>query len=481
MKQSLGKTGISIQAWRAPLLLGSVAAFCCALSVALFNPGYMSLDSVHQLMQARSLELSDHHPISMALLWHGLDKVLPGPLGMLILSNLLYWFGLALLVGTRRWPLWLRCVVLPLLGAYPPVYCLVGAVWKDSLMQATLLAALGVLLAYGRTRRAGFLVAWFLLSAFALSVRHNAIGAVWPLAMLPLLASTRLQRLALPARLASAALLAMLGSCLTWVLLLKALSPLAAPAHFWQMIAGFDLAGMSVRTGQVLIDPETTVLREGASLTDIRRAYRPSNHMSYYTCASRKNRPCTPLINRVFEPQLLKALSDNWKREVLRHPKEYLAHRYAVYELVTGLGAKPAKLWYLNPGGLAREYPLNPRGLQALAWFRSLSATAWMTVWHYLVLAALCAFAALGFLLRTGSALPLALALSSLSYSVTLFLGSGAQDYRYSEWSVMTAVLALVTLLEPWRRATPREVATVAAPGLREWRTRLLRALQRAR
>ena len=150
-----------------------------------------------KLEQARSLAFSDHHPMLMSLLWRYLACG-EGPLGMLVLISALYWAGLAAIFGSLRWPLWLRALVLPLVGFYPPVFCIVGAIWKDSLMQATLLAALGCFLAYERRRRRALLTFGLLLTAFGLSVRHNGIAAAWPLLMLPLLSARWMTRLRVP-------------------------------------------------------------------------------------------------------------------------------------------------------------------------------------------------------------------------------------------------------------------------------------------
>ena len=62
-----------------------VAGF--ALAVAAFYPGYMSPDSTSQLMQARAWDFTDWHPPLMAALWGLVDRVFPGPAGMLVLLS----------------------------------------------------------------------------------------------------------------------------------------------------------------------------------------------------------------------------------------------------------------------------------------------------------------------------------------------------------------------------------------------------------
>lgn len=450
-------------AWahRGLLLLGGVGLACAIATVLLFRPGYMSLDSSVQLSQARSLELSDHHPVLMSLLWRYLDKLVEGPFGMLVWMSGLYWAGLAAIVGNLRWPLWLRALVVPLVGFYPPVFCLAGAIWKDSLMQATLLAALGCFLAYERARSRGWLVCGLLLTAFGLSVRHNGIAAAWPLLALPLLSARWMTRLRPSLRPFVAAGLSALLSAVTLFVSLKGLGALPiGKANYWQLIASFDLAGISVQTGQMQVEPGSPVLVPGAGLREISRSYRPMNHMTLYSCArsgkgrSRAKR-CGRVFTRLDDPNDLAALSSNWRRAVRAHPGAYLAHRYDVYREVSGLSGRPAKLLFQRPVGVAKNYPIPPRTHATLQWFRSLRGTPWFRVWLYVAFEAAALFAALAFYVRTRSALPLALALSGLSYALSLFLAGGAPDYRYSEWTVMTAVLTLVTLLQSWKRRVP--------------------------
>ena len=77
-----------------------------AITIVAFFPGYMSSDSILQYEQARASALTnireisgftDLHPPSMGIMWRLLDYIYPGPAGMLILHNLLYWCGAGLL------------------------------------------------------------------------------------------------------------------------------------------------------------------------------------------------------------------------------------------------------------------------------------------------------------------------------------------------------------------------------------------------
>jgi len=57
-------------------------------------PGYMSTDSVVQLQEARAVKFSDGNPPSMALIWAFLDRIVSGPLLMLLLQGVVFLGGL---------------------------------------------------------------------------------------------------------------------------------------------------------------------------------------------------------------------------------------------------------------------------------------------------------------------------------------------------------------------------------------------------
>src|SRR6187551_2782850 len=91
-----------------------------------YRPGFMSWDSVVQLRQARAGAFTDDHPPIVALIWRSLDRLWPGPIGMLILFDGLFWIGLAVFFRLLRWPLWARAVGLLVAAFQPAVFMLLG-------------------------------------------------------------------------------------------------------------------------------------------------------------------------------------------------------------------------------------------------------------------------------------------------------------------------------------------------------------------
>jgi hypothetical protein len=427
-------------------LLALIGVVSCVLAVLVLSPGYMSTDSADQLDQARSLDLIDHHPIVMSLIWRCLDQVVPGPFGMLVLNNVLYWFGLTAIFTTLRWPLWLRALAIPAVGFFPPVFCIMGAIWKDTLMQAALVAAVGSFLILERKKSWLLLALGILCWALAAGVRHNGVAAAWPLLALPLVNAQPLAKLSARARLVACVTAALVSAMVLSFTLMRASASLARKASFWQMIATFDIAGVSIGTGKMMFDADSPVLRPGTTVRDLRRAFRIQNHMTLYKCPMRR---CKAPVFRVYEEPELARLASNWRHVILSEPSAYLRHRMALYRYVSGIDGGAAKLRYGSKTKYRRTYPLSRRARETLRQLASLAHTAWFKVWIYLALSALAAPISAVLALRGRSLLPLVFVLSGTSYAATLFLAAGAPDYRYSVWSVLASVLALLTLAQP--------------------------------
>lgn len=426
------------------LLSLAIAALGFVSVVLVSRPGFMSPDSVNQLLQARSLQFSDDHPPLMALLWAATDAVVPGPLGMLLLLNAVYWG--ALLACFRRFPLpaSLRVAGLAIAAFLPPLYVNLGVIWKDILMQGALVAVLASCLSYQQTRRPRALVFAVFWSAIAIGSRHNAGAAAWPLLALTAAAHPRLASLSRVRR-AGASLLA---SLLVVLCLHQALTlgfrPFARQTHFWQTIALFDLAGLSVAENEVLFDREVGALRQGTTIDVIAREFNPRDHINLYRC---RGKGCRALLQQIRDPDKLARLARNWSAAVREHPLEYLRHRIDVYRHVIGLAEQPVVTFPIivpNPWGYALE-PSRIRDV-AVRILNSQLSTPLFSPWLYLLICiaalALGAVAAA----RGASALLLGLSASGLLYHATFFVSACSPDYRYSLWTMMCGVLAIYAM-----------------------------------
>ena len=146
----------------------------------LFYPGYMSWDSAYQWWQARHASYSSVHPPLLAMIWRLCEQVLPGPGGMFVLQTSLLWASFAGVASSLQRPVWQQCMLVLLLGFWPPLFGLSLHIWKDIWTMLAFAWATAFLLKDlrqpSRTLR-GF--ALFALVA-ACAFRHNAITGALP-------------------------------------------------------------------------------------------------------------------------------------------------------------------------------------------------------------------------------------------------------------------------------------------------------------
>jgi len=125
------------------LLLICIAGF--SISIVINYPGFMSNDSVVQLLEGQDGLCTDWHPL------HGVRLAFrrsndPGFAWNARLQTALIWSGTFLV--TRYWFLELQPALLGLFAAgivfYPPIFTITGAVWKDIFMLGFLMNAIGI-------------------------------------------------------------------------------------------------------------------------------------------------------------------------------------------------------------------------------------------------------------------------------------------------------------------------------------------------
>jgi hypothetical protein len=432
-----------LSAWLLPsvtalLGFGAVCAVCW--------PGFMSPDSVEQLIQARNHTFSDDHPPLMAMIWTITDHLVPGPAGMLLLSNALYWGGLC--VCFRYWPLRrrVRGIVFVIVAAFPPLLVNLGVVWKDILMQGALAALLATYLRYRRSHGVAPLVLAILFSVIAIGARHNGAPAAWPILAL-LVAAHPGWSAALPRWKRGIAALAIAFGIVIVLQqgVTRTLLPFVRQTRFWQTAPLFDLAGMSARSGELLFDPKLEVLRRGTTLDVIRKNYNPRHPGSLFY--AHHHRP--PIIGHTDDPAQLAAIARNWWHAVLNHPRTYFASRRQVYGNLLGLSpVPPAYMVYaaIEPNPYGYELPPSRLRDRVVAAFEALATTPLFRVWIYVLGCLLLLVGSAAAFCFGGGALALALSLSGILYHVTYAVLAESDDYRYSLWTILCTLLALCAL-----------------------------------
>ncbi|MET8228391.1 GtrA family protein [Streptomyces sp. NPDC005301] len=177
-----------------PAVLALTAAVCGCLVSTAFHPGFLTADSVEQLLQAEGARpVTDWHPPVMALLWRTLIDTTGALSAMAALQTGVLWATVWVLAVA----LWKRTGSRPLsllmlgFGLAPHIVTFTGVVWKDVHMAYALLAVCAIALfarelppGHDRARWA-LLVLGLLFLAYAILVRKNALAAALPL--LPML------------------------------------------------------------------------------------------------------------------------------------------------------------------------------------------------------------------------------------------------------------------------------------------------------
>jgi hypothetical protein len=462
--------------WRAAPLFAVLCLLAIALTLYMTAPGYMTADSGDQLEQARAMQFRDDNPVLMALIWHYTDRVIAGPLGMLVLTTVIYWVGLAVLFWSVQGALLARVLALLAVGFYPPTFVNVPVIWKDTVMQAALVGAAACLAVPTRRFKLARYLAALVLILMGLGVRHNAATGVWPLLIVPL---AGLPLLAGRSRWLALIISSVAGLALTLTLTVgvdRALSPLAERTEFWQMIPVFDLAGMSLEMNELLVEPESGVLTPGMGLREMRRFYQPNYMGKLYYCIPFKGRRCVPVFRHTTDPQRLAALSANWRRAILEHPMAYLSHRGAVAKSLLGIKDRAPGTFYVSGAPhtpLARSYPLRPHTVRMFEWLDGQFGKAWFLPWVYVLLGCVLLPVSVISYVKGRSPIPMVFLLSGLSYMLGLCIATGSAPYRYTVWTSLCVVVAVALMILPalewawarsWRRV--RAPARAEAAGV---------------
>ena len=188
-ERAQGGAGIAPAAW-------AIAAALAALSLHAGYPGHLNADSFEQLRQILAGRIDDWQSPFVTLLWFGLLKLLPGPVGYIALDNLLIWGALALLASGMARSVGASALCVLAVPLLPGAINFLGSVHRDALLAGCLLAAFAAAFGANGAMRLGWaLVAWLaaanLGAVLAFLIRPNAVFCLVPLL---LYANSRLGR-----------------------------------------------------------------------------------------------------------------------------------------------------------------------------------------------------------------------------------------------------------------------------------------------
>lgn len=284
--------------------------------LALGLPGHLSVDSVMQLYEARTLQFISLHPPMMSLLLRMLDACVPGAPLFVVIDQALLTASFALLFAERKPDLgWLAAVAATLVVLNPLLLAYTGIVWKDVLMSH--LAAFGFVCLYVAARRplGRVRIAWAIGAALALSLmaslRQHALVLAIPGVVYAaiLLSHGRAGRWGLAFAFSALAV----GASIAIVAYADAV---AAGEKFprtesgLRSLATFDLMGIAANGGTI---PDAAVAARARPLVP---SYTPSQVDWWSTSGVEVGMDTSNLV----------AL---WSRSVRESPRPYLAHRAA--------------------------------------------------------------------------------------------------------------------------------------------------------
>lgn len=425
---------------RWPLLLAALAGI--AFFYACYYPGAMSLDSAVIWSQARGAPSTNIYGAGLRWLWQITDAIWSGPGAPFLIQLVLFWSGLALIANA------LECGDLARIGfmlaaAFAPViFVLLAHLWTDVLLLATLAFAVGALLCWRDTRRAGWLVAFWLALTFAMTLRHNALPAAVPLVAHCLVLHLRSRTPALGYR--RAILVASVAVLCAGLYAVGGLSALSAQRRFavWPATAMWDLAAISIKADRVLL-PEVTRKPE-LTPDDLRAAYVPYANVPVFTATQRH------VIGPFFllgDPAVT-AVDDAWVEAIFAHPAAYAAHRWRLTRALFGTKRRswPHELVYVDDEFAFRDNPAvaaNGSALHAacVRIAEALHDTVALAPWPYLVLS----FAALAVAVRrraqANAQTAIAVLVSGLAYAAPLPLIAPSAELRYLGWTCFAAII----------------------------------------
>ncbi len=422
-----------------------------------FYPGAMSFDSAYQWWQARGGESTNIQGVGMTWFWRATNAVAPGPGAMFLLQLLLFWSGLALIAEHLSAPIQWRSAFMLVAASAPVSFVLFSHVWSDVMLIAVLTCAVGAMLRCRAGYRFWLVPGWALLFV-AVTLRHNAVAAVFPL----LIYMGHLRNMSAggdTGTLLRSTAMALLVSLLFLFATYAIERTVDQPRTLFSATQLWDLAAISIDTGEILL-PSSTYQRK-LTLEDLRQAFVPYTNATLFTGKHVEIRqPFFSLADPV-NGEIRRA----WIAAIFAHPRAYLAHRWA---LSLGLfGSKPRD-W---PSGLVYfdgmfQYndnpPVKPNTNSAHAWFvrlfEAMRDSVLVSAWPYLALSIVALVVAWRRRQDADMGPAFAVLISGLLYAAPLPFIAPAAELRYTGWTCLAALIgaALVFAARKKNRASAR-------------------------
>jgi hypothetical protein len=399
-------------------------------------PGYMSADSLGQLLEGRAWKFESGHPPLMGAQWGVLDRIVSGPLLMLVLQGVLslggLYYILRTVLATQR-----AAVVAVLVLLFPPVLTTMVVIWKDSQMAAYLLAGIAALL----QPRLRIRILGLVLLVMACGMRYNAVAAVVPIVFCLFEWRGDMRWWKRTAILVGTTLVLVALAFATTRILRVGPSGLTPIFH--------DVTGM-IAVSEDRSDAEWREVLRGTPLVGDRDIQARARDLHYNHWGAWR---ITSGAKRLFDhPRTVEesaALERVWT-ELASNPLLYLEAHWNTFAMMLGMDrelVRPGPIWNV----FLEDHELAPIAEHHATW-------SWFQIWvvHFFVwlhetteIFDPAFYAILALLLLVTCCrdrLTLALLSSGLLYELSYFPVGPNPDYRYSHWMIAATTLACVIL-----------------------------------
>jgi len=288
------------------------------LNVVILWPGQMSLDSVQQYEMALTHHYSDHHPPMMSLFWGLLDEIYKGP-GLMLLFHLVLLYGAAALLLNLfaqyriRW----LYVGLPLM---PPISFYSSMIWKDIGFGVAYLFVSSLMSVYMLRRRP--MPVWAIVSSMLLLFYGTAVKFQAQYALPIVLVG--LAYCLVSYRVSCKMIVLTLFMYVLYVVGLQQFNNFFVPeekkSYSWQWVKLYDLAGISIQTGQILF-PEFVRNYQYFSTPKIQQGF---SYEGVHLLKQYKECPMRIGNNE----QEREVLWNYWYATIQQYPLYYMTHRW---------------------------------------------------------------------------------------------------------------------------------------------------------
>jgi hypothetical protein len=393
----------------------------------------------------------------MTALWSLMLRLSANPATLLCLNLAMFWAGLTLCLEAVNARAVTRLVLMLGLGLMPLTLVEMAHLLTDAHLTAVLVLATGLAVWGLRALRPAPLWLSLAMLIYAGAVRYNALAATLPLGALLagriVRVATHRRAVALVSAIAVAVLSLGVGFALDRTMVTDRVTA-------WQTIALWDLAAMSVDSGELLLPSFTH--GAGLTVTELRKPgfFDPTANTYLFQGTHTGMRDG---LGEPYTPAQLRELRWAWIHAVLRFPGAYIRHRLRTFWLLIG----PHRgTYYGAPYFVSRtQYRDNPPLPNAVE-------PGFQQIFYALafILRPSWIFAALPYLLLSVAALVIgvarrhsllgqlavAVASGALLYAAGFLPLAPAADLRYLTWPIVAGPLALSLALFAWRRPCRR-------------------------